>query len=49
MISQEELSKCKAELSEKSNELRLSEKSVKDLNNEVQSLMEQIAEQTTRK
>ena len=49
MNSQEELSKCKVELSEKSNKLHLSEKSVKDLNNEVQSLMEQIAEQTTRK
>ena len=47
--SQEELSKCKADLAEKTEKLRVSEKAVKDLKNEVQSLMQQIAEQTTRK
>ena len=43
------MSKCKEELKEKSMKLSLSDKASKDLENEIQSLMQQIGEQTTRK
>ena len=47
--TQGDLNKCKEELIEKTDKLLKSEKAAKDLDNEVQSLMQQIAEQTTRK
>ena len=47
--TQGDFNKCKEELIEKTDKLLKSEKAVKDLDNEVQSLMQQIAEQTTRK